>query len=524
MVSVLKKIEIFILAAGIIICAVSASSRAFDPVLGIRHLIFGVLAAVLFLLITFRAMIAPESVDFSVLRRWIFPVFAGFLVVSVISLWRAVNVTEGLYEVLKIFTMMVFLFEVVVIGDRKFIFKALCLLGLWLAVYGLWEFRVHNPLSCPGTMGAKNQWAAALLLMIPFCLQTTRYGRVWKVIGIIASILLTINICWLQTRSVYLGLALSVCVVMRKRLVLTIVGIVITVAVLWCVHGSRIFCTGSLYHRQKIWSPTLRMIADNPIGGIGIGNWRIVIASYGIKYAKSFTSLFYRQPHNDFFGVTAETGVFGLLFYLGIFVLAFYYGRGNPFILMALTAYTTFAFFSFPRERLFASVIFVYFLGWAILNHHTKTSFVMPRQYLYLVSLLVFGVLFMSIHVFYRRYVVDCSARFIRQNKGNWRLIANEKYKYSPLATLDPITAPVYLHFGIAEHRLGNKREALRCFEKAVADNPYHVYALNNYAASLACYGQLTMAMEYLDRAWHICPELEVTEHNIQAILRSKKL
>ena len=95
------------------------TSLSIDPVLMPRFLVWSVMTFILLASFTIQLCKNPDSLDYSFLRRMIFPLFLGYLLFSMISLIRAVNITEGIYEVLKIFVSLVYLFVATVILNRN---------------------------------------------------------------------------------------------------------------------------------------------------------------------------------------------------------------------------------------------------------------------------------------------------------------------------------------------------------------------------------------------------------------------
>src|SRR6185295_18640894 len=45
----------------------------------------------------------------------------------------------------------------------------------------------------------------------------------------------------------------------------------------------------SVHERLQLWSRTLRMIRDHPLTGVGLGNWRVVLPTYGMEGLRSAT-------------------------------------------------------------------------------------------------------------------------------------------------------------------------------------------------------------------------------------------
>ena len=86
----------------------------------------------------------------------------------------------------------------------------------------------------------------------------------------------------------------------------------------------------SIEERLKLWTKTLNMISENPLLGVGIGNWKIIIPSYGTTGLRSEQGeVHFQRPHNDFLWILAETGIISLLFYTGFFVIIAIYAKAT---------------------------------------------------------------------------------------------------------------------------------------------------------------------------------------------------
>ena len=80
---------------------------------------------------------------------------------------------------------------------------------------------------------------------------------------------------------------------------------------------------GSVNQRIRYYKHALQSFLENPVSGIGIGNWKLK----SIEYDKN-DILRYIIPyhtHNDFLEVLAEQGFFGFIVFTSLFVIIFYY-------------------------------------------------------------------------------------------------------------------------------------------------------------------------------------------------------
>ncbi|HCK08612.1 MAG TPA: hypothetical protein DHW45_01980 [Candidatus Latescibacteria bacterium] len=128
--------------------------------------------------------------------------------------------------------------------------------------------------------------------------------------------------------------------------------------------------------RTGTWLQSLQMIADHPLLGSGIGNWDASYLQYAGPILHQDGGLFAR-PHNDYLWTVTELGLSGLILFIWMPVGGLWLvwcrmrqsNNGSELILLTslcagLIAISVHAFFSFPRERMAATVIPFLYLGW----------------------------------------------------------------------------------------------------------------------------------------------------------------
>ena len=71
------------------------------------------------------------------------------------------------------------------------------------------------------------------------------------------------------------------------------------------------------------WYKSLEMFKDNPLFGVGTGNWRINIPKYGLNGFETGIEQgikHFQRTHNDYLWVLCETGIMGFIFYFSAFI------------------------------------------------------------------------------------------------------------------------------------------------------------------------------------------------------------
>ena len=72
--------------------------------------------------------------------------------------------------------------------------------------------------------------------------------------------------------------------------------------------------------RLKYYSDAFDSVKQNPITGVGIGNWKINSIDKGKRHIEGYIVPYH--AHNDYIQILAETGVFGLISYVFIFIFS----------------------------------------------------------------------------------------------------------------------------------------------------------------------------------------------------------
>ncbi|KKN74428.1 hypothetical protein LCGC14_0390480 [marine sediment metagenome] len=501
---ILKKTTEYTLIAGLVLCATLYSTETLVKRVPARDIAWCLTAIVLVLTI--------RRIDFSVLKQWIFPAFAGYLIVTLISGYFAANFGEWYYDCSRTSLMMVYLFLAVSVIDKD-IAKPIIILAIGLGVYGLMFWPV-------ATMGNKNFWGQANFLMLVLCVYSIfHYKGFWQQIGLAGGWLAFANILVSRPKSVWLAcivFVLAVSVFYRKAFLIAVV-LTVVVGGVFLIFPEKVGLPSSLTIRLEQWRETLRMTEDNFM--VGAGNWKIAVNDYAYNLKASpeaGMTQFFKSPHNDYLWVLAEKSIFGLFFYIAIFALGLFYAykSRNVFIFAGLAGYMTIAFFSFPQERPFPSMFLVLLLALAVKGYHIKSKFRFPRPVFYIVALSILGAGMVSFHA---RYVGQVNYRRARFETTYPRAIERLS-NISVFSTLDHYTTPYYWLRASLQAKAGNKEESLKDYKLAVEANPGNIYAQSSLGLALYQDGQVNEAIECYEKALAIRPDFEIAKSNIAMI------
>jgi O-antigen ligase len=513
--------------------------------------------------------------DYSPLRSMIFPIILIYLLLTIFSITWAINHKESFFDMVRtsvflwviIFSALLFMKHE---GWQEKVPKYISITAIVSVLVGLVQYVekvVNGPAMLPdhreaiyavvGVMSHKNEFSNALMLMLPFLF----YGiyslrKEWRVVSILAVALNLIMILLLKTRSVWVGIAISLLmtgiflvfsghrVKLHKtwRIVLaaSIIALVTGVAVIYSLpkrtddfsivgRVQNIADTQSPHNisRLKVWHATLQMISERPFyKGVGAGNWQILIAPYCKGMFTSISALNWGRPHNDFLWVWSEKGIFGLILYLSIFVMGFYYLFRVFFfspdtkdrmlaILIAggILAYLAISFFSFPYERMNHTVYLSLYLAAAVVLHRkafpVKREFKPNPRYLLAAGLLMcgFGVIYgyqaTRMEIYMKRTI-----QAENNNRFNDAIHWAQK-SINPFRSLNPMAYPPEYYIAKSDAAMHRNDEALEGFRKTLELFPGNAWAYSRMGLIYSEKKDLDSLIYCLDYILELVPNLK---------------
>ena len=507
------KKENYILAIGIIIFGFISSPYVLDPSNVIRHgawcIITMILCTCLFL----------KKKNLSILHTALFLTFMIYCLITTLSIFKAANKSEALYAILVSWVTLIFFVCVAVVADKKTIIKWLVYMGLIFASYGLYDIARSG--GAIGVMGlgfanGRNLWSSTLMLLLPFSLYAVFKDK--NRLAILTSILLVVNIILLQTRSVYLGVVIASLVTLiayrKKAVIIAILAIIICTFTF-----DRLRDTDSLGYRLQSWHRTIKTFCDEPILGVGAGNWKVAVPRYGNTFnykhkgEQRTRQAHHQRAHNDFLEVLTETGIIGGLCYLSIFLLGIYYSTQARDQVLAWTmrfgivSYMVFAFFSFPKERAIHTILVFMMIGLIMRNYHARKVWAEKNIKIFIFCAII---LLFALFVNLKRYQAEAYTRkfLIAAKKKDWlevdRMIDEN---YSPFATMVGFSVtPILQYRAEANFYLDNQAEAYADYLKAYDLHPNHAATLNNIADYKCREGDYEGALPFYERATKVHP------------------
>jgi putative inorganic carbon (hco3(-)) transporter len=362
-----------------------------------------------------------STLYWSFFRNKIGLAYSLFLVVVLISFVRAINMPEAFISFVKYFTVFfaVYIISIILRSDAGY-FKMLIRVMVFLLVldcfsvfYGILQYiseRINTIYDIKSIYANKNILAAAIFIKIPFALWLTSFENGWlKKLGYFSLFCAILAVLFMSTRAFYLGLIILVITYSSFVLILDFrnkvvpvykklaqfIGIVVIAIFLFNVIQRYFYPkTSDSYNassaqrlssisvkdassveRLLSWKRSAILFKENPLIGVGTGNWKVRILKYENPLTSNFS--FMLKNHNDFLEIATETGILGGLLYLSLFVFlllnflwAFFKpgATENSFKYLFLPAFGIFcygvdAFFNFPADRPEMQSLFALFLG-----------------------------------------------------------------------------------------------------------------------------------------------------------------
>ena len=346
------------------------------------------------------------------------------MVMALLSFSKAINTEEAILHFFKIFTAFsaAWMVSALVIYYKE----GIVVLALAMTILLCYDFLVAmdgikgvirgtaTDLAIKGSYSNKNILASAIFIKIPFAVWLFYFRRenYLRLIGAVGLTLGTLAVFFMSTRTFYLATILTVVIfviygaidffILKRRE--TGVKVLIHVGLVVIAFGIFSFVQNYLYPqevrqstsfgarlaevanqenqsnnlRKTAWVITATdMIPNDPLLGVGIGNWKVRFLQYENSYSPHYIYMY--KNHNDFLELTAEVGILGGLAFVAIFLLAAFYFIKSTYKnkdseqeqwfflpLFGLFAYSFDAFFNFPQDRPEIQALFGIYVGIAV--------------------------------------------------------------------------------------------------------------------------------------------------------------
>lgn len=340
-------------------------------------------------------------------------IYLGFIIFGIISIFTAFNQIASLIEISRFITVISYLiFYYSIIKNNKFEFKYfIYFIACFASIEALYIFSIfvenYDFLNPPNRLRefqglAYNQNVASLSILTKTPVLLFLFNKK-KSIFFKSIILLLIGISIFDlfiigTRSAIYGLGvlaflLTIIFFINKNksssFKLTTIIFFITLIIVSGFSQSYLYQNSkdkinveerianvfdeSSNYRLELWSDAVKMLKDNPLFGVGIGNYKIKSLEYGKRLLSDYEVPYH--AHNDFLHIFSEIGYIGGFLYLLFFAIPFYLlvfkkkniKEGNLnlaiFLLLSFVAICIDSFFNFPRYRPYSLINLIVILS-----------------------------------------------------------------------------------------------------------------------------------------------------------------
>lgn len=376
----------------------------------------------------------------------------------------------------------------------------------------------------------KNYAAASLLLLVPLALNAREEGLLGLWLQRISVGLAILCILLLRTRGVWLGAFVMTAIAVayyafkgnaQRRTVglisLGVISIGIVVAI-FASGSEKIFNSDTIQSRLHYWNASWEMFMDQPVTGVGGGQWKIEYPGTGLKGTNESvmsgqTSIL--RPHNDLLWMLSETGIAGALLFIALLVLGFRqtikHERGL-FFALTIVGFAVYGFGEFPLERATLLLPLATALGFAAA--HTKPSIkTRPIAGVILASIAgLFTIYVGQNRVQGERAAKDCLDGYMSGNVRSMQI--NAQKAQNVCFEMDIYNNPMAYFEGLSHMRTPNGQipsdtkinQAEAAFNQALQIHPNHILTLNQLAAVKRYNSSIGEAIDLYERVIEIAP------------------
>ena len=290
--------------------------------------------------------------------------YIGFVLWAALSYFYAINPTEVLVNIVRHFnTLFMFLHLGILlynIKDKNRLLSLAIMVILSIEVYAVLEQALAmykaggiNPGELKGVTANRNITAFSIAIKIPYVLYlVNRSPKLWiKLLYAFLILLSLFSLSMIQSRASFLAAALISVLLFAWTLMSYIKtrsfkdfmpNLFYTLPLLLALMLNQALVSsrganalsraatisvrtndGSVNQRLRYYEDVLTHITQNPILGVGIGNWKLASIDYDKEDITGYIVPYH--AHSDFIQLGAELGFVGFLLYLGIFMLGAYF-------------------------------------------------------------------------------------------------------------------------------------------------------------------------------------------------------
>ena len=278
----------------------------------------------------------------------------------------------------------------------------------------------------------------------------------------------------------------------------------------------------SAQQRLEMWENTIDMIKDNPVLGVGLGNYKVFYPKY--KKSSKFDDIIFNETiqtknaHNDILQLTAETGIVGIIIFASILFLFFrsiasvlFNKNDDNFyaalcICVAMSGIVLNACFSFPFQRPIPPLVCMVYLSICLnISRNKRIFFSVPKILSSaFIILLVPGIIGL---VQYHSNNIKSNHYYLYMKWFEKNAKWNEVVVLSQMAkNLNPYCKKILSYTARGQIETGDYRKGIENLQEVLKEYPYNTNALTNIGVAYIKSGQYQESLSCFSRILEIKP------------------
>lgn len=287
--------------------------------------------------------------------------------------------------------------------------------------------------------------------------------------------------------------------------------------------------TGSVVFRIKTWKQSIEIAKEQPIFGIGLGNWKKKIPKFGVgSYMESSGMIMRASPHNEFISIASETGLIGIFLFLMTIGFTIILGiKGNKELsnsttmsiacMACLSAILIDMLFSFPMGRVEHFMLTGLAIAGLFSQNKSETDLKEISNtpvITILITLLILITLIISFEFF--RFEKEFATVKDEFYSGNYEaVIEKANDAKSIIFEMSREGDPVEMFSGMAYQMLNKKEIAKLELEKALVIHPHNARIFNALGTLFFSEKKYLEAISVLEEGRRYMPHYEILKKNL---------